>query len=49
MVTGVRLASIVAEIAVYQNWNVFGMLDGEFAHSMFDTDFNLDFKLGLSY
>ncbi|CAN5602402.1 hypothetical protein BH11MYX1_BH11MYX1_42550 [soil metagenome] len=59
---GVRLmASIVAEIAVYQNWNVFGMLEGapfqaeralftnEFAHSMFDTDFNLYFKLGLSY
>ncbi len=59
---GVRLmASIVAEIAVYQNWNVFGMLEGapfqeerafftnQFAHSMFDTDFNLYFKLGLSY
>ncbi len=59
---GVRLmASIVAEIAVYQNWNVFGMLEGapfqeerafftnEFAKSMFDTDFNLYFKLGLSY
>jgi hypothetical protein len=59
---GVRLmASIVAEIAVYQNWNIFGMLEGapfqperalfthEFAHSMFDTDFNLYFKLGLSY
>lgn len=59
---GVRLmASIAAEIAVYQNWNVFGLLEGapfqperalfthEFAHSMFDTDFNLYFKLGLSY
>jgi hypothetical protein len=59
---GVRMmASIVAEIAVYQNWNVFGMLEGapfqaerafftnQFAHSMFDTDFNLYFKLGLSY
>ena len=59
---GVRLmASIVAEIAVRQNWNVFGMLEGapfqeerafftnEFAHSMFDTDFNLYVKLGISY
>jgi hypothetical protein len=59
---GVRLmASIAAEIAVYQNWNVFGLLEGapfqperalfthEFAKSMFDTDFNLYFKLGLSY
>jgi len=59
---GVRLmASIIAEIAVRQNWNVFGMLEGapfqeerafftnEFAHSMFDTDFNLYVKLGLSY
>jgi len=59
---GVRLmASIVAELAIYQNWNAFGILEGapfqgerafftnEFAHSMFDTDFNLYVKLGLSY
>ena len=59
---GVRLmASIVAELAIYQNWNAFGILEGapfqgerafftnEFAHSMFDTDFNLYVKVGLSY
>ena len=59
---GVRLmASIVAEAAIDQHWNWFGMLEGapfqeqralftnEFAHSMFDTDFNLYFKLGLTY
>jgi hypothetical protein len=59
---GVRLmASIIAELAIYQNWNAFGILEGapfqgersfftnEFAHSMFDTDFNLYVKLGLSY
>ncbi|MFT3693285.1 MAG: PEGA domain-containing protein [Kofleriaceae bacterium] len=59
---GVRLmASIVAEIAVRQHWNVFGMLEGapfqderafftnDFAHSMFDTDFDLYFRLGLTY
>ncbi|MEP6866793.1 MAG: PEGA domain-containing protein, partial [Deltaproteobacteria bacterium] len=59
---GVRLmASIIAELAIYQNWNAFGILEGapfqgerafftnEFAHSMFDTDFNLYVKVGLSY
>jgi PEGA domain len=59
---GVRLmASIIAEVAIQQHWNVFGMLEGapfqperafftnEFAHSMFDTDFNLYVKVGLSY
>jgi PEGA domain len=55
------MASIVAEIAVYQRWNIFGLLEGapfqderalftnDFAHSMFDTDFNLYLKLGTSY
>jgi hypothetical protein len=60
--TGARLmASIVAELAVYQHWNVFGLLEGApfqderafytnaFAHSMFDTDFNLYVKIGTSY
>jgi hypothetical protein len=59
---GVRLmASIIAELAIQQNWNAFGILEGapfqgerafftnEFAHSMFDTDFNLYVKVGLSY
>ena len=59
---GIRLmTSIVAEVAVYQRWNVFGLLEGapfqgeralftnEFAHSMFDTDFNFYVKVGTSY
>jgi hypothetical protein len=55
------MASIVAEIALYQRWNLFGILEGapfqderalftnEFAHSMFDTDFNLYIRIGTSY
>jgi hypothetical protein len=59
---GVRLmASIIAEVAIQQHWNMFGMLEGapfqeerafftnEFAHSMFDTDFNFYVKVGFSY
>ena len=59
---GIRLmTSIVAEIAVYQRWNVFGLLEGapfqaeralftyDFAHSMFQTDFNFYVKIGTSY
>jgi hypothetical protein len=60
--SGARImASIVAEIALYQRWNLFGILEGapfqderalftnEFAHSMFDTDFNLYIRIGTSY
>ena len=44
-----------------QRWNVFGILEGapfqderalftnDFAHSMFDTDFNLYLRLGTTY
>ena len=59
---GARLmASIIAELALYQNWNLFGELEGapfqderalftnDFSHSMFDTDFNLYLKIGTSY
>ena len=59
---GIRLmTSIIAEIAVYQRWNVFGLLEGapfqaeralftnDFAHSMFDTDFNFYVTVGTSY
>jgi hypothetical protein len=59
---GIRvMASIVAEIALEQHWNFFGILEGapfqgeralytnQFAHSMFDTDYNLYLRLGLSY
>ncbi|MDB4956705.1 MAG: hypothetical protein JWO36_4274 [Myxococcales bacterium] len=55
------MASIVSEIAVDQHWNFFGILEGapfqgqralftnEFAHSMFNTDYNLYLRLGLTY
>jgi hypothetical protein len=59
---GIRLmASIIAELAIQQHWNVFGMLEGapfqderafftnQFAHSMFDTDYNFYVKFGLTY
>ena len=59
---GIRLmASVIAEISLYQRWNIFGILEGapfqderalftnEFAHSMFDTDFILYLRLGTSY
>ncbi len=59
---GIRLmASIVAEIALYQRWNIFGILEGapfqderalfthDFSHSMFTSDFNLYIRLGTTY
>ena len=59
---GIRLmASVIAEIAIQQRWNIFGILEGapfqderalftnDFAHSMFDTDFILYIRLGTSY
>jgi hypothetical protein len=59
---GVRLmTSVIAEIAMQQNWNVFGILEGapfqneralftnDFAHSMPDTDYILYIRLGMTY
>jgi hypothetical protein len=59
---GIRLmTSVIAEIAMDQNLNVFGILEGapfqqeralftnDFAHSMPDTDYILYLRLGLSY
>ena len=59
---GIRaMASIIAEIAIQQNWNFWGILEGapfqderalftnDFAHSMFDTDYDLYLRLGLTY
>ena len=59
---GIRfMASIIAEIAIEQHWNLFGILEGApfqqeralytslFAHSMFDTDYDLYFHGGLTY
>jgi len=59
---GIRLmTSVIAEIALEQNWNVFGILEGapfqqeralftnDFAHSMPDTDYILYLRLGLTY
>jgi hypothetical protein len=55
------MTSIIAELAIQQHWNVFGILEGapfqgerafftnQFAHSMFDTDYNFYVKFGLSY
>ena len=55
------MASVIAEIAMQQNWNLVGILEGapfqseralftnQFAHSMFDTDYVLYLRLGLSY
>lgn len=55
------MASVIAEIAIQQNWNAWGILEGapfqneralftnEFAHSMFDTDYDLYVRLGLTY
>lgn len=55
------MASVIAEVAIEQNWNAFGILEGapfqderalftnQFAHSMFDTDYVLYLRLGLSY
>jgi hypothetical protein len=59
---GARLmTSVIAEIALEQNWNVFALLEGapyqseralftnDFAHSMADTDYLLYARLGLTY
>ncbi|NVB81486.1 MAG: PEGA domain-containing protein [Kofleriaceae bacterium] len=60
--SGIRLmTSVIAEIAVDQRWNFFGILEGapfqderalfvnDFSHSMFSTDFNLYLRLGTTY
>lgn len=59
---GIRfMASVVAEIAVHQRWNFFGILEGapfqgeralfttDFSGPMFETDYNLYLKLGTTY
>ncbi|HEY5947144.1 MAG TPA: PEGA domain-containing protein [Kofleriaceae bacterium] len=59
---GIRfMASVIAEIAFHQRWNIFGILEGapfqderalftsDFSGSMPDTDFNLYLRLGLTY
>lgn len=59
---GIRLmASIIAEIAFDQHWNIFGLLEGApfqgeralftnlFTKSMFDTDYNFYARVGLTY
>ena len=55
------LLSIIAEITVDQHWNVYGILEGApfqderalftqlFSDSMFETDYVLYGRLGLSY
>jgi hypothetical protein len=55
------MTAIAAEVALEQHWNLFGILEGapfqqeralftnDFAHSMFDTDFDLYFRVGLTY
>jgi hypothetical protein len=55
------MLSIAAEIAIQQQWNVFFVLEGapfqsqralftnDFAHSMFDTDFDLYGRVGLTF
>ncbi len=55
------MLSIIAEIAVDQQFNFYGILEGapfqseralftnDFAHSMFDTDYNLYFRVGTTY
>jgi len=60
--TGIRMmASVIAEIAIQQRWNFFGILEGapfqqeralftnEFAGPMFETDYNLYLQLGTTY
>ncbi|HEY5924312.1 MAG TPA: PEGA domain-containing protein [Kofleriaceae bacterium] len=60
--TGMRImASVVAEIAIHQRWNFFGILEGapfqeeralfttDFSGPMFETDYNLYLRLGTSY
>ncbi len=59
---GARLMlSIAAEIAVQQQWNIYGILEGapfqneralftnDFSHSMFTDDFNLYVRVGVTY
>ena len=59
---GIRImASVIAEVAVHQRWNFFGILEGapfqeeralfttDFSGPMFETDFNLYLRLGTSY
>jgi hypothetical protein len=55
------MASVAAEIAFQQRWNIFGILEGapfqeeralftqDFSGSMPETDFNLYLRLGLTY
>ena len=55
------MLSIVSEIAIEQRWNFFGILEGapfqkeralftnDFARTMFDTDYNLYLRLGITY
>lgn len=55
------MTQIIAEVATAQNTNLFAMLEGapfqdqralftnRFSHSMFDTDFNLYARVGVSY
>ena len=55
------MASVIAEIAFEQRWNIFGILEGApfqderalftnlFAHSMFDTDYILYARVGMTY
>lgn len=59
---GIRfMASVIAEVAVRQRWNVFGILEGapfqgeralftnDFSGSMAKTDYNLYLKIGTTY
>ena len=55
------MLSVMAEIAIQQQWNLFFILEGapfqgeralftnDFAHSMFDTDYDLYGRMGLTY
>jgi hypothetical protein len=55
------MLSVIAEIAIQQQWNLFFLLEGapfqtqralftnEFAHSMFDTDYDLYGRMGLTF
>ncbi|HEX5060091.1 MAG TPA: PEGA domain-containing protein [Kofleriaceae bacterium] len=60
--SGIRLmASVIAEIAFEQRWNIFGILEGapfqeeralftnDFSGTMPETDYNLYLQLGLTY
>ncbi|HEY4241598.1 MAG TPA: PEGA domain-containing protein [Kofleriaceae bacterium] len=55
------MLSVIAEVALRRDWNVYGILEGApfqneralftnmFNHSMFDTDYNLYLRFGISY